>query len=85
MQDGRPLGTTLLPWRFTGIFDGKGFTISNLYINNTTINYIGLFGYVGTGGEVQNLGLLSTHVTGSRTGSRSVYAGGLVGGNKRHH
>ena len=28
--------------------------LANLYINNTTTDYVGLFGYVGTGGEVQN-------------------------------
>ena len=38
-----PIGSTSA--KFTGNFDGKNHTISNLYIN-TTQNYSGLFGYV---------------------------------------
>lgn len=29
---------------FTGVFDGAGYTISNLYINSSTAEYGGLFG-----------------------------------------
>ena len=66
---------------FTGTFDGRGFTISNLYINNATTNYAGLFGSVGTGGVVQDLGLLNIHVTGTGSYSSIMHAGGLVGEN----
>ena len=64
-------GTT----NFTGTFDGGGFTISNLYINTTADN-VGLFGYLGTDSEVQNLGLVNAYVKG--TGDN---IGGLVGRN----
>ncbi|MDA3844224.1 MAG: hypothetical protein PF588_07660, partial [Candidatus Kapabacteria bacterium] len=31
---------------FTGVFDGRGFAVSNLYINRPDENYIGLFGVI---------------------------------------
>ena len=69
--------------RFTGTFDGGGFTISNLYVNVSTgaTVYAGLFGYVGASGEVQNLGMVGAYVKGRSTGSSDVRAGGLVGEN----
>ncbi len=39
---------------FNGIFDGGGFTVSNVSISTKTVA-AGLFGYVGTGGSVKNL------------------------------
>lgn len=57
---------------FSGNFDGRGFTISNLYINKSADDhYIGLFAY--TTGNISNIGLINGNVTGSR------YVGGLVG------
>jgi uncharacterized repeat protein (TIGR02543 family) len=44
--------------QFTGSFDGNGFTISNLTINRTTA-YQGIFGYIGTGGVVKNIGMIN--------------------------
>ena len=40
--------------RFTGTLDGKGFTISNLYVNTSSsgTKYAGLFGVTGRGAEV---------------------------------
>ena len=61
--------------RFTAIFEGNGHRISNLYINTSTILYVGLFGFVGSGGEIRNLGIEG----GSVTGGGSV--GGLAGYN----
>ena len=63
------------PTQFTGTFDGNGFTISNLYINRTSTNNIGLFGVVGSGGEVKNVGLVDAYVKGNNP------VGGLVGNN----
>ena len=60
---------------FTGRFDGLGHVISGLSIDRTT-DYVGLFGYVGNGGTVRNLGLTNAAVSGGR------YTGGLVGGNQ---
>lgn len=39
-----PIGTAEHP--FTGIFDGKGYTISGLYINNTAASNLGLLGVI---------------------------------------
>ena len=70
-----PIGTNSN--EYTGTFDGNGKTIENLYINNTDsgADNQGLFGYVGSGGIVQNL-----TVTGSVTSSVSP-VGGVVGWN----
>ena len=70
---------------FTGSFDGGGFTISNLYVNassSSTNLYAGLFGDIGTGAEVQNLGMVNAYVKATATGSAEVYAGGLGGWNE---
>ncbi|MEG2053880.1 MAG: hypothetical protein RR052_02970, partial [Oscillospiraceae bacterium] len=59
---------------FKGTFDGNGFEVKNLTINSTA-DYQGLFGYVGDGGIVQNVG-----VTGNVNGER--YVGGVAGDNE---
>ena len=58
--------------RFNTIFDGNGFTIDNLTINRND-TYSGLFGYIGTGGDVRRLNLADAWVTGSAS------AGSLTG------
>ena len=60
---------------YEGTFNGDGHTISGLDINNSTADYQGLFGYVGTGGTVQNLS-----VSGTVTSSGN-FVGGVVGDN----
>ena len=42
--------------RFTGILEGNGHKITNLMIRRDIV-YIGLFGYIGTTGQVRNLSL----------------------------
>jgi len=61
--------------KFTGSYDGDGHTISNLYIDRPSTNYIGLFGYIYSGAKIQNLGMVDVDVTGGN------YVGGLVGFN----
>ena len=56
---------------FTGTLDGKGYTISDLYIHRTT-DYTGLVGY-GIGGSVSNLNLENVDITGVMS------VGGLAG------
>ena len=58
---------------FDATFDGNGNTISNLMINRTSTRFVGLFGYTGTGAEIDNLGLSSVNIKAADT------AGGLVG------
>ena len=72
-----PIGTTTS--QFTATFEGNGKKISNLYINTSTLDYVGLFGKVRGGGEIRNLGIEG----GSVTGGDRAYVGGLVGDNNR--
>ncbi|MCW4032420.1 MAG: hypothetical protein NWF08_03400 [Candidatus Bathyarchaeota archaeon] len=61
------------PFAFAGHFDGQGYVISNLYINRTGEDYVGLFGHITGGAEVKNVGLVDIDVTGRDN------VGGLVG------
>jgi hypothetical protein len=57
---------------FTGVFDGDGHTISRLMIRGA--GYLGLFGELGIGAKISNLGVVDANITSSR-----AYVGGLVG------
>jgi hypothetical protein len=70
---------------FRGVFDGNNKKISGLYINDSTLDYVGLFGK-GTGynrwqrrsmygddGVIKNLGLVDVDITGKN------YVGGVAG------
>jgi len=59
---------------FKGIFDGNGFTISNLKINKPTENNQGLFG-IASGAVIKNVNLENVNTTGN------ARVGGLVGYN----
>jgi len=50
---------------FAGKLDGMNRTISNLYINRPTTDYVGLFGK--SEGEIRNIGLINVYVRGSDT------------------
>ena len=69
-----PIGTETNP--FTGKFDGCDFTIHGLYINDSTKNYVGLFGYVGENGTVKDVTLKDSYVSGNEC------VGGICGWNK---
>ncbi len=61
---------------FTGKFEGNDHTISDLTIDRSlTTEWIGLFGYTGSGAEIANVGLLNVNITGSSN------VGSLVGSN----
>ena len=62
---------------FNGAFAGLGHTISNLTISADSTNYIGLFGYTGSGSVIRDIGL----VGGSISASGGVYIGSLAGYN----
>ena len=69
-------GVPLTPvGNFTGVFDGNDNIISNAVINQLGSGGIGLFGYLGEGGQIRNLGVEDVNMTGSRS------VGGLVGYN----
>jgi len=58
----QPLGNNTS--QFTGTLDGLGHTITGLTINRTGTDYVGLFGYTGTFGRINNLGLVGGSVSG---------------------
>ncbi len=57
---------------FYGVFDGNRHTISHLTIKGK--NFLGLFGWLGGGAKVKNLGLAGVSITGS-----GRWIGGLAG------
>jgi len=73
-----PVGDDSTP--FTGNFDGRNYTISTLYINRPSADYVGLFGFIGINyavnqAAVKNVGVVSANITGG------TYVGGIVGAN----
>ncbi len=78
-----PIGWNAFNGAFTGFFEGRGHTISNLYINRSDTDEVGLFGKVrfsglnrwALRGDIRHVGLIDVQVTG-----RSE-VGGLVGAN----
>lgn len=89
--DGDLNGTGLREWtpinNYTGTFDGGGHSISGLYINiengiSDTYVYVGLFGYIGRGGKVQDLNIKDSDITGSATvNDAGVSVGSVCGEN----
>ena len=69
-----PIGSELHP--FTGEIDGKGYTVSGASIDNSSADNIGLFGVIGAGGVVKNLGVISSSFKGGNN------VGGVAGQNK---
>ena len=66
-----PIGTEDKP--FSGMLDGNGHIISNMYINRASSDYNGLFG-AASNSVIKNLGLKSSYVIGN---SRNA---GILGG-----
>ena len=60
---------------FTGQFQGRGKTISHLFINNATAPHLGLFGAIGHRGSVAGVGLPKVNIA----SSVPTTAGSLVG------
>jgi hypothetical protein len=63
----QPIGT------FTGSFDGQGYDIRDLCINRPGENYVGLFGIIGGGWQIEEIGVVDVTVIGQD------YVGGLAG------
>ena len=80
-------GKDFIPWTpigtsdddaYTGTFDGKGYTISGLYFDHPDADYyVGLFGYIGVGGKISNVGVLDSYFKFNAKG------GGVCGENDR--
>ncbi len=82
-----------LTTQFTGTFDGDRHILTNLTITRTSENQIGLFGRIGLGGQVVNLGLENVNITGqysvgglagsiSQGTLKACYATGVVSGSQ---
>lgn len=68
-------GTSAQGWRewipagtsenqFRGIFDGKGHTVSGLFINSSGRTYNGLFGYAHADSTITNVGVINGYIKG---------------------
>lgn len=66
-----PVGDDAHP--FVGHLQGNGFVISDLYIYRISVNYIGLFGKIGSNATIDNVTLADPNVTGND------YSGSLAG------
>jgi hypothetical protein len=66
-----PIGNSSNP--FTGGFYGNYHRITDLFINRSADDYIGLFGHVGPGSVISHLGLKNVNITGYN------HTGGVVG------
>ena len=64
-----PIGSFIKP--FKAIFEGNGYTISNLMINRSNTHRAGLFAHIRRG-TIMNIGLLNINIKGR------VYVGGIV-------
>jgi len=65
----QPIGTS--DNQFTGIFDGQGYEICNLFINRPDEDWVGFFSIIR--GRIKDVGVVNATVTGD------YYVGGLVG------
>ncbi len=60
---------------FTGVFDGSDHVIRNAVVDQPGSDYVGLFRYLGSGGQIRDLGVEDLNITGRDD------VGGLVGWN----
>jgi hypothetical protein len=67
----QPIGTS--DDQFTGSFNGQGYEIRDLFVNQPDQNYVGLFGEIGQEGVTKDIGVVNVTVTGND------YVGSLVG------
>ena len=67
----KPIGT------YSGIIEGNGHTLANLFIARSGTNEVGLFSRIGSGSVIRNVGLRGVDITGRDD------TGGLVGENDR--
>ena len=64
---------------FNSVFEGNGYTISNLHINRPKSD-LGLFDHLAIGSVIRNIGLLDVNISG--TGSFKNHIGGLASDNQ---
>lgn len=67
------IGDSWTPTAFSGAFDGRGHSISDLVVTPTG-SYLGFFGYITSGASVSNLMIINASMSGDAT-----YCGGIAG------
>lgn len=60
---------------YIGTFDGDGKTVSGLFLNDSNADWVGLFGLIGSGGTVKNVGVVDSYF------KANYRVGGLCGEN----
>lgn len=73
-----PIGPT--GFEFIGTLDGKGFTVSGLHLDATPSGEAGLFGVIGVGGIVRNIGMIDPTDPFSPSASRIGALAGINAG-----
>ena len=68
---------------FTGVLDGQGHTISHLTVNGG--NYLGLFGQLGYGAQVRDLGIADADIMASGTEIGALAGANVCGSVTRCH
>lgn len=66
-----PIGNS--PNYFLGSYDGGGYTIDHIKISLPSTDYVGMFGFVNSGGSIKNIKLTNVNISGK------LHVGGLVG------
>ncbi len=66
-----PIGSET--YKYSGHFDGQGYTINGLYMNDSTISYGGLFGYTASSAIIEKVGVDYSYFKGNQ------YIGGICG------
>lgn len=59
--------------KYSGVFDGQGHTVSGLYFNDSSVDYVGFFGYIVDGATISNLSIADSYLSGK------FYVGGICG------
>jgi parallel beta-helix repeat protein len=68
--------------KFLGNFDGQNNTVTGLYINSSS-QYVGLFGFIGLGPNISDVGLVNISIISNYTqGSVGGFTGRFSGNNK---
>lgn len=72
-----PIGTNLSNY-FNGVFDGQGYLIGNLTVNEPSLNFVGFFGYSYGEARIRNI-VIGSSCSFSRSSGSDIQVGGLVG------
>lgn len=59
-----PIGNAI--YKYNGHFDGQGYTINGLYMNDSALSYGGLFGYTASGAVIEKVGIDYSYFKGNQ-------------------